>query len=82
MNDYEQHMLICTNDDNSTLSQFLFKHLQDPNIEEKNIKLFICSWQRKHRRTIDVYEMIEEFNQTNRKFRFYLNKNFNRSFFK
>jgi hypothetical protein len=59
-------MLICNNDDNSALSQFLFKHLQNSNIDEKSIKLFICSWQRKHRRTIDVYEMIEEFNQTNR----------------
>ncbi|CAF0784838.1 unnamed protein product [Rotaria sordida] len=65
INDYEQHMLICTNDDNSTLAKFLFKHLQNPNIDEKLIKSFICSWQRKHRRAIDVYEMIEEFNQTN-----------------
>ena len=58
-------MLICKNDDNSTLSQFLFKHLQDPNIDEKKIKTFISSWQRKHRGSIDIYEMIEQFNQTN-----------------
>jgi hypothetical protein len=64
-------MLICTNEDNSTLAKFLSQHLQNPNIEEKNIKLFICSWQRKHRRTIDVYEMIEEFNQINRMFWFF-----------
>jgi len=68
INDYEQHMLICNNDDNSTLSKFLLKHLQNPNIDEKNMKLFICSWQRKHRRSIDVYEMIEEFNETNSMF--------------
>jgi hypothetical protein len=68
INDYEQHMLICNNDDNSTLSQFLLKHLQNPNIDEKNMKLFISSWQRKHRRSIDVYEMIEEFNETNSMF--------------
>ncbi len=65
IDDYEQHMLICNNDDNSTLSQFLYKHLHNPNIEEKMIKLFICSWRRKHRGSIDIYEMIEEFNQTN-----------------
>ncbi|CAF1041631.1 unnamed protein product [Rotaria sp. Silwood1] len=65
MNDYEQHMLICTNDDNSTLAKFLYKHLQNPNIDEKLIKSFICSWQRKNRRSIDIYEMIEQFNQTN-----------------
>ncbi|CAF0739027.1 unnamed protein product [Adineta steineri] len=65
MEDYEQHMLICNNDDNSTLAQFLFKHLPDANIEEKDIKLFIRSWQRKHRGSIDIYEMIEEFNSTN-----------------
>jgi hypothetical protein len=58
-------MLICTNDDNSTLAHFLFKHLQNPSIDEKMIKLFISSWQRKHRRTIDIYEMIEELNQAN-----------------
>lgn len=58
-------MLICNNDNNSTLSQFLFKHLQNPNIDEQKLKIFICSWQRKHRGSIDVYEMIEEFNQTN-----------------
>ena len=63
IDDYEQHMLICTNDDNSTLSRFLFKHLQNPNMDEKMIKLFLSSWQRKHRRTIDIYEMIEELNQ-------------------
>jgi len=64
-------MLICNNDDNSALSQFLYKHLQNPNIDEKMIKLFICSWQRKHRgAAIDIYEMIENFNQTNGKFFF------------
>ncbi|CAF5092973.1 unnamed protein product, partial [Rotaria socialis] len=31
MDDYEQHMLLCTNDDNTTLAQFLCKHLQNPN---------------------------------------------------
>lgn len=64
IDDYEQHMLICNNDDNSALAQFLYKHLQNPNMDEKMIKVFICSWQRKHRRTIDIYEIIEELNQT------------------
>ena len=67
IHDYEQHMLMCNNDDNSALAQFLFKHLQNPNMDEKMIKLFICSWQRKHRRTIDIYELIEELNQNNGK---------------
>jgi hypothetical protein len=39
------------------------------------IKLFICSWQRKHRRTIDIYEMIEELNQANGN-HFHIDSNF------
>lgn len=65
IDDYEQHMLLCTNDDNQTLAQFLFKHLQNPNIDEKLVKLFVSSWTRKHRGAIDVYEIIEELNRTN-----------------
>ncbi|CAF0927005.1 unnamed protein product [Adineta ricciae] len=63
IDDYEQHMIICNNDNNTALIQFLVKHLQNPNIDEKNVKSFINAWQRKHRQTIDVYEMIEQFNQ-------------------
>ena len=63
--DYEQHMLICNNSDNLALCQFLFKHSQNPNIDKKNIRLYISSWQRRHQKVIDVYEMIEELNQTN-----------------
>lgn len=63
--DYEQHMLMCRNDDNEALSQFLVKHLKNPNIDEKLVKIFISSWQRRRRGVLDVYEIIEELNQTN-----------------
>ena len=66
LTDYEEHMILCRNDDHRSLIGFLVKHIQDPSIDEKKIKLFIHSWQRKYRRLIDIYEMIEEFNQGKR----------------
>ena len=63
ISDYEQHMLICTNENNVTLLEFLLKHLKDPNTDEKTIKSFIQTWNREHRHAMDIYEMIEEFDR-------------------
>lgn len=69
LTDYSEHFLICQNENQATLVQFLLKHVQDPSANEQKIKSFIKSWQRKSRRSIDVYEIIDEFNQTDGMYR-------------
>ena len=68
ISDYEQHMLICTNENNAALVEFLLKHLKDPKTDEKIVKSFIQTWDREHRHAMDIYEMIEEFDRMKCKF--------------
>ncbi|CAF0761828.1 unnamed protein product [Didymodactylos carnosus] len=54
------HTLQCTNDDDSTLVNFLYNHIKQININKMQLKAFIKE-KRRNKSTINVYEIIESF---------------------